>query len=191
MNIFLIGFMGSGKSTAGKHLAERLGHRFIDLDEYIEGKTNTTISSIFRSQGEPAFRNLESKALIDVCQMTDCVIATGGGTPCSSENMNLMNKAGTTVYLEVSVENLVNRLQDKKVHRPLIAGKTSEELKKYIRDKLSEREIYYRKAKYIVEGHLLDYDKLLREIRVIDDFSKNPVREPLFSPDFSCSGSGF
>lgn len=153
--------MGSGKSTAGKHLAARLGYKFIDLDVYIEEKTNTTISSIFRSQGEPAFRNLESKALLDLCQLDDYVIATGGGTPCHSENINLMNRSGKTVYLEVSVENLVNRLQDKKVHRPLIAGKTSEELKKYISNKLGEREIYYRKAQFMIEGDPLDYDKLL------------------------------
>ena len=153
--------MGSGKSTAGKQLAEKLGYRFLDLDEYIEKETNTTISSIFRSQGEHAFRKLESRSLIDLCQFEDCVIATGGGTPCYSENMNLMNRSGKTVYLEVTVKNLVKRLQDKKEHRPLIAGKTSEELMKYISDKLDEREIYYRKAQFIVKGDPLDNDNLL------------------------------
>lgn len=153
--------MGSGKSTAGKWLAGRLGYEFVDLDESVEKIANMTISSIFSLKGEQAFRELERKALVELDRSSRIVIATGGGTPCFSDNMELMNRSGKTIYLKVSVENLVKRLLDEKDHRPLICGKSIDELKRYISDKLEEREVYYKKTQYMIDSDPLDIDKLL------------------------------
>jgi shikimate kinase len=153
--------MGSGKSTAGKWLAEKLGYEFVDLDESVEKITNMTISSIFSSKGELAFRELERKALAKLARSSGIVIATGGGTPCFSDNMNVMNNSGKTVYLKLSAENLFKRLVAEKDHRPLISGKSEGELKRYICDKLEEREVYYRKAEFVIDSDPLDMEKLL------------------------------
>jgi len=161
LKIFLIGFMGSGKSTAGKKLAVRLGYQFIDLDEYIEKMSGMTVSSIFSSKGEHAFRKLEKEALDQIDRLTGVVIATGGGTPCFSDNMDFMNKSGETVYLKMPVKKLIERLQHEKEHRPLICGKSDEELDQYVRDKLKEREVYYRKAQIMIDGDPLNLEALL------------------------------
>lgn len=156
--------MGSGKSTAGKQLAVRLGYQFIDLDEYIERMTGLTVSSIFLTQGENAFRRMERDALDQIEKLQNVVVATGGGAPCFSDNMDFMNKSGKTVYLKISVERLVERLQPEKEKRPLISGKRDEELEPYIRETLKEREAYYRKANIVVTGDPPDIDRLLSEI---------------------------
>ncbi len=153
--------MGSGKSTVGQQLAVRLDYSFIDLDEQIEKMTGMTITSIFSSKGENAFRVLERQALDRIGQMTSVVVATGGGTPCFSDNMDFMNRSGKTVYLKMAVKKLIERLQHEKQHRPLIAGKNDEELEKYVRNKLEEREIYYRKAHIIIAEDPLNLDRLL------------------------------
>ena len=156
--------MGSGKSTAGRKLADKLGYCFIDLDEYIGKMTGMTVSSIFSSKGEKAFRELEREALLQIDQLTDVVIATGGGTPCFSDNMDFMNRSGKTAYLKMSVERLVERLQHEKEQRPLIRGKKNKELDTYVRKKLDEREIYYRKAQIIIAGDTLNLDRLLTQL---------------------------
>jgi len=153
--------MGSGKSTTGKWLAERLDHEYIDLDDYVEKMTGLSVSTIFSSQGEKVFRELEKKALIEVTRKSRIVIATGGGIPSFSDNMDLMNRSGKTVYIKVSLENLFKRLVKEKDHRPLIRGKSESELKRYIKDKLEEREIFYRKAQFVIKGDLLDQEDLV------------------------------
>lgn len=153
--------MGSGKSTVGQQLAAKLDYSFVDLDEQIEKMTGMTITSIFSSKGENAFRVLERQALDRIGQRTSLVVATGGGTPCFSDNMDFMNRSGKTVYLKMTVKKLIERLQHEKQHRPLIAGKNDEELEKYVRNKLEEREIYYRKAQIIIAGDPLNLDRLL------------------------------
>ncbi len=157
--------MGSGKSTAGKKLAVRLGYQFIDLDEYIEKMAGMTVSAIFSSKGEHAFRKLEREALNRIDRSEKVVIATGGGTPCFSDNMDFMNKSGKTVYLKMPVQELIDRLQHEKEDRPLICGKNEEELQRYVRDKLEEREAYYRKAQIIIDGDALDLNRLLTRLQ--------------------------
>lgn len=138
--------MGSGKTTVGKLLAKTLSLEFIDLDAYIENKYRKSIASLFEERGEEMFRRIERHALQDVATFEDVVISTGGGAPCYFDNMELMNRAGTTIYIEASPEELAARLKASKTVRPLIAQKTDEELIPFIREHLAQRECYYNGA---------------------------------------------
>ncbi|MDD4777132.1 MAG: shikimate kinase [Fermentimonas sp.] len=149
IRVFIIGYMGSGKTTVGKKLAKTLGLSFIDLDAYIESKYRKTIAEIFAEKGEDEFRKIERRALNDVAQIEDVIISTGGGAPCFFDNMDLMNKTGTTVYIKAEPEELAARLIVSKTERPLIAGKTMTELIPFIAKHLAYRERYYKDAKII------------------------------------------
>lgn len=164
MLIYLVGFMGCGKSTIGKKLANRLGYHFIDLDIYIEQKHMSPIAAIFQKQGEAHFRQLESKSLREI-QGFGQVIATGGGTACFYDNMDWMNRQGTTIYLELSPEALFSRLVNVKYKRPSTKGLSDEELKQFIIQKLDERKPFYEQAKLKVNAFLPELiDKILEEI---------------------------
>jgi len=166
MRIFLIGFMGSGKTTYGRELAERSGKVFIDLDEVIEAEAGKKIPEIFATEGEERFRVLEHEALRRILAATDeAVIAVGGGTPCYFNNMDLMNDAGTTVYLKHPPEALADYLEEEPGKRPLIAGMDKEELRTYIAGKLKEREPYYRQARIILEWPGISPEKLLEVVK--------------------------
>ena len=102
--VFIVGYMGSGKTTVGRQLARSLSLQFIDLDAFIEGKYRKTISQLFEERGEDDFRKLERQALLEVAEFENVVISTGGGTPCFFDNMALMNRSGTTVYLQAEPE---------------------------------------------------------------------------------------
>ncbi len=158
--IFLTGYMGSGKSTAGKKLAAKFGYDFIDLDHFIESEYKLTIPEIFATKGENEFRAMEHNALKKVIEKNNIVIACGGGTPCYYNNMELMNNNGTTVYIKMSVDALVNRLINAKEKRPLIANKTEAELRAFINRQLEKREDAYHQAQYTVKGKDLDVDEL-------------------------------
>ena len=108
--VFLVGYMGAGKTTVGKELAKLAGLSFIDLDYYIEGRYHKAVSQIFAERGEEAFREIERNMLHEVAEFEDVLISTGGGAPCFFNNMEFMNASGTTVYLKVSVEELAKRL---------------------------------------------------------------------------------
>jgi shikimate kinase len=144
--IFLIGYMGSGKTTIGKLLAKKMGLQFIDVDVFIENRYRKTISAIFEERGEEGFRKIERQALSEIIEFENSVISTGGGLPCFFDNMELMNKAGITIYLKTSVEELLKRLGSGKQNRPLIKGKSPEELKIFIATNLNKREVCYNKA---------------------------------------------
>ena len=106
MRIFLIGFMGCGKTTLGKKLAKHLNFNFIDLDRFIENKTVKSINVIFDEKGEQYFRDLEKESLNEIYKMDNLVIATGGGTPCFSDNMQTMLEKGICIYLKMEAEDL-------------------------------------------------------------------------------------
>jgi shikimate kinase len=165
--IFLTGYMGSGKSTAGKKLAAKLGFEFIDLDKFIESECGETISEIFDNKGENEFRALEHNALKKLLNKDDIVVACGGGTPCYYGNMELMNNNGTTIYLKMSAESLASRLVNAKGKRPLLENKTEEELRDYITEHLEKREDIYHQAQYIVKGKNLDIDELVDFVSAI------------------------
>ena len=146
--IFLVGYMGAGKTTLGRALAKTLGLQFVDLDCYIEERYHKTISQIFADKGENGFRELEKRMLHEAGEFENVVISTGGGTPCFFDNMDYMNSQGTTVYLDVPVERLFIRLSIARHKRPLIKEKNDEELRAFISEQLEKREGYYRKAEY-------------------------------------------
>lgn len=153
-NIFLLGFMGCGKSTLGKKVAKKLDLPFFDLDKCIEEKAGVSISEIFKTKGEEYFRALESKVLISLINNQDnYVLSLGGGAPCFNDNMKLINELGTSIYLKYNEGILASRLINSKAERPLIANKTKEELIDFISKLLSKREQFYNQSKIVVEGN--------------------------------------
>lgn len=148
--IILIGFMGAGKSTLGKKVAKKMEIPFIDSDHEIEKRHQKTIGEIFAEHGESFFRNLETEFIHSLEDKEEFVLATGGGLPCFGKNMELLNRLGTTFYLERSAKELANRLVNAKTPRPLIEGLEQDELILFIEDKLSLREEYYRAASVIL-----------------------------------------
>jgi shikimate kinase len=150
-NIFLIGYMGSGKTTIGKLLAKKLNLQFIDVDLFIENRHRKSVAAIFEEKGEAGFRDIERRTLQEIAGFENTVISTGGGLPCFFDNMDVMNQSGITVYFKVSVKELVSRLTTGKQNRPLIKDKKKEELYEFIDRSLSNRESFYRKASIIFE----------------------------------------
>ena len=157
--IFLLGYMGCGKSTKAKQLANRLNCSVIDLDAEIVSKTGRTIAEYFAEHGEDGFRNYESELLKTFDYPETCVVATGGGLPCFFDNMDWMNANGSTVYLQMEPAQLVSRLH-KREKRPLIAGMDDQQLLSFINVKLEERNPFYKKAKIIVDAFDLDVETL-------------------------------
>jgi shikimate kinase len=156
--IFLVGYMGSGKSTVGKMISARLGFQLIDLDAFIETRFHKTIAQLFDEKGENEFRNLEHALLREVCGFEDTVIATGGGAACFHGNMSLMNESGLTVYLRVPVDILAERLKYGRSQRPLISQKSDEELHAFIEDMLQMRDPFYAQAQMTVDSRaVLDF----------------------------------
>jgi shikimate kinase len=165
MNIFLIGFMGSGKTTLGKELANALGYKFVDQDSVIENDLNMTINEIFSKHGESFFREVENKTIIKLGTTDNKVIATGGGAPCFLDNMDRMNANGVTVYLKVDPETLCQRLKDAQAHRPLIKEKTKEELLSFIVSKLEEREKFYSQSKIVLQSSSIKVKDILDALK--------------------------
>ncbi|NDV58093.1 shikimate kinase [Bacteroides sp. 519] len=154
--IFLIGYMGSGKTTLGKALAQKLGLSFVDLDWYIEERLHKTINELFAEKGEANFRELEKKMLHEVADFENVVIATGGGTPCFFDNMDFMNSCGKTVFLDTNIDVLFQRLAVAKHTRPILKNKTNEELLAFIDEALKKRLPKYKCAKYTYNSEKLD-----------------------------------
>ena len=153
--------MGAGKTTIGKALSKELGATFYDLDWYIESRMRKTVAQIFAERGEEGFRKMEYNMLHEVAEFENVIISCGGGTPCFFDNMDYLNQQGQTVYLKAAPEVLYNHLLMGKVERPLIKGKSPEELITFIRQQLDKREPYYSKAKYTLDVSLMDnYEKI-------------------------------
>jgi shikimate kinase len=160
MNIYLVGFMGCGKSTVGKKLANKLGFDFIDLDSFVEEQAGSTIEKLFKVSGEDVFRKFERNCLRVISQKTNQVISTGGGTPCFFDNMEVINSTGMSVYLKMSAETLFSRLKQSNQQRPLLKDMNDEELKAFIIRKLEERESFYSKAQFKVKAKDLNVEEL-------------------------------
>ncbi len=152
--IFLIGFMGSGKSTLGKELAKELNFTFIETDSWIEQMENKTISQIFTEQGEDYFRKKETQLLIHLQLVDDCVIATGGGMPCYENNIERMNELGTTIWLDVELDVLADRLEKEKEARPLLVNEN--DIKKKVAELLEIRKPFYKIANITVTNPTID-----------------------------------
>ncbi len=174
MKIFLVGFMGSGKSSFGRRLAIQAEWDFLDTDREIERRAGMTIPEIFERQGEEWFRALEKEVLDDLPAIEkDTVVALGGGAVCRDGAMETLNSAGTTVYLKMSPERLIQRIDEKgRGKRPKIKGMDDVQLLAYINNLLPEREKHYNKATFVLDcggvaderivGMLLQYIRTLK-----------------------------
>ena len=175
--IFLIGFMGSGKSHGAKLLSDHTGLPYVDLDDWIEGKEQRTITAIFNQSGEAYFRERESAYLKEVVstlsagsvfqmgtQVITGIISTGGGTPCYHENMKWMNQHGITVWLNPLSSVLIQRLLIEKASRPLLAELSESELILFVRSKLSERISFYSQAAIELQDEV-DVELLIEKIK--------------------------
>ncbi len=160
MKIFLIGFMGSGKTTSGKRLSAALGVPFFDLDHQIAAATKLSIAEYFARFGEEAFRELERDTLQSYSYPENCVISTGGGSPCYFDNMDWMNSNGLTVFIDLPPLALVKRLEPGKHKRPLLKDLNETAMLRFITEKLTERLPYYNKARVIVNGIDLTVERL-------------------------------
>lgn len=150
--IILLGYMGCGKSTIADSLSKNIKIPFVDLDKYIEEKTQLTIKAIFEQYGEVYFRKLEHEYFIELLNAPEAlIIGLGGGTPCYANNHELLKGENRqSIYLKASVDTLFNRLSSNKSKRPLIANKNDDELKEFIAIHLFERSYYYNQAQHIV-----------------------------------------
>lgn len=156
--------MGSGKTTIGKKLANRLGFLFIDLDKQIENKYHITIPDIFNRFDENAFRLVENQTLQETFKFSNAVISTGGGTPCFYNNMELINQNGLSIYIKMHEKSLFTRLIDSKKKRPLLENKSPEQIMEFIQNQMAEREPYYLQSKIVIKGESLIFNDLVQSI---------------------------
>jgi shikimate kinase len=164
--LYICGFMGCGKTTEGKRIAEEIGFDFMDLDDYIVNKYNQSIVNLFKDVGEEEFRNIETNALKECTQNhSKILIATGGGTPCFNNNLEFMKSNGLLIYLKLNEQELLVRLSQAKLNRPLIKDKNNEELLLYIEHLLKVREVFYSQADIIVDANHIDMILLKDEIK--------------------------
>jgi len=172
--IYLVGFMGSGKSTVGPILANALGFQFLDIDNIIEEKANKTIPEIFQTEGEAAFREIERSALEELKSSSNTVIALGGGTITNPENLKIAKENGILVYLKISPEEILSRIQHHSEDRPMLtdaSGKplTGQQLEQRIRQLLEMREKYYSQSDIIIHSDNLrlgiTVDEIVKKLR--------------------------
>ena len=165
--IILLGFMGAGKTTLGKELAEKLGIPFYDSDALIEKSTDSSISSIFLNHGELYFRNLEKEAVDKLAKNSSFVLAVGGGLPCFNNLMETLNTIGYTIYLKHDISTLAKRLTMDTEQRPLVAQKSHTELLSYIEEKVTERELVYSKAQLVIEQEEQTPEGIIRRLNLL------------------------
>lgn len=169
MQIVLLGYMGSGKSTIGSLLAKELGIRFLDLDTYIEEGEKMSTSAIFSEKGELYFRKKEAKTLREILERSeDFVLSIGGGTPCYANNMKAIeDMTANAFYLKVSIQELVQRLSIEKEERPLIKNIPNEELPEFIGKHLFERSFYYLQSPHKIYCDQKTAEEIMLEIKAI------------------------
>jgi shikimate kinase len=152
VNIYLIGFMGSGKSTTGRKIASSLHWSFIDTDRLIEEHNGLSVEELFTLRGEQYFREAERKALMAASVRSRTVVACGGGTPCSEENLGIMKETGVILYLKLPVDILVSRLEKSKTVRPLLLNNGKTDLEERVLELLEKRTVWYEQADIITDG---------------------------------------
>ena len=163
MKIFLIGFMGSGKTHWGRLLSAKLGLSFYDLDTVIVEKEKRSVSDLFAEKGEEYFRYQEKETLEGIVEQQDgFILSCGGGTPCFFNNIEFMKKNGKVIWLNTSIEALRQRLLKERMSRPLIRAVDDADLSRYIIRKLSERRMYYQQADVTVNEESITLEELTR-----------------------------
>jgi len=165
VRLFIIGYKSSGKTTLGKQLAVRLKLEFIDLDDFIERQEGKTIPEVFLESGEEDFRRMERKALQQVIKKDNILVSTGGGAPCHRNNMTLMEKNGIVIYLKADDEILVSRLKTAALDRPIVKGKSEEELRIFLAELRNRCEHYYRRAHFIVDGNKSAMNDIIKQLK--------------------------
>lgn len=164
MLIFIIGYMGAGKTTLGRKIADRLQYRFLDLDEMLEISTGYPIAVFFEKFGEQAFRQKEKEVLHNHLADKDTVLATGGGTPCYEDNMEMMNRAGVTVFVDAGHETIMKRLSGKFHIRPLLSHIPEDSLPSFIAGHMASRRVFYEQAKLMIKPEEPDIITLINRI---------------------------
>ena len=164
--IVLVGFSGAGKSTVAKKIASYLNFSVLDTDKILEEKYHISVYNCFQKYGEETFRKLEYNVLVGALQQDNVVIATGGGAPCFSDAMKLINETAFSIYIEMSPKSLTQRLLHAKVVRPLTHNKTEQELLAFIKDRLALREPVYKQAHLTVKGENLNFAELIQKLTV-------------------------
>lgn len=149
-HVILVGFMGAGKSTVGKLLAETIGVPFIDSDEWIADKEQATVSDVFATKGEAYFRQLEKAFLDQLAHEQPAIVAVGGGLPCFDDNILKLKELGLVVYINTSLQTLTQRLKNDRQNRPLLAAVKDQELFRFAEDLISIRKVFYKMAHVIV-----------------------------------------
>lgn len=162
--IYLVGYMGAGKTTVARRLANHLGWEVVDTDAMFEEKYRISICDFFNKYDEPLYRKLESEVLKSTADLENVVISTGGGTACYFDNMDWMNEHGLTVFLRISEKAVVDRLLHAKRKRPLAEGKTESELTEFVNRHYTERLPFYEQAKITVKAEDLDLENLIKQI---------------------------
>ena len=163
--IYLVGYMGAGKTTTAKRLAGRLGWQVVDTDALFEEKYKISVCDFFNKYDEPLYRKLESEVLKSTESMENTVISTGGGTACYFDNMEWMNHHGLTVFLKISEKAVTDRLLHAKRKRPLAEGKSEAELTEFVQQHYTSRLPFYERAQITVKAEDLDIDSLLERIK--------------------------
>jgi len=165
MRIFLIGFMGSGKTHWGRQLSQKMSLPFFDLDEQVVNAEDKNINEIFEQFGEEYFRQKEKEVLHIITEShSSFVMACGGGTPCYFNNIEYMNQSGTTVWLNTPVSLLYDRLIKERDNRPLLRGLSDQQLRAFINKKFSDRKIYYEQANIFIEDETATLDHFIEKI---------------------------
>ncbi len=167
-SITLIGYMCAGKTTIGKALGKALNRTFYDLDWYVEERYHKRVPQIFAEYGEEKFRDLERRMLHEVAEFENIVLSCGGGTPCFFDNMDYLNSVSETFYLKASPETLCRHIAMSRGERPLLKGKSPEELQQYVAAQIEERAPFYEKASCIIDINVLDtFDKVNDIVNII------------------------
>jgi shikimate kinase len=164
MKIYLIGYMGSGKSTLGRGLARGLGIQWLDLDTEIESRYKISIPDFFIKYGETAFRDVEHKVLSDISSIPDMVVSTGGGVPCFDNNMEIMNQTGITIYLNASPSLILTRIGPYAWKRPLFQKMDGADILEKITAHLKSRELFYQQAQFTIDATNPDIEELKKLI---------------------------
>lgn len=169
MKVVLVGYMASGKSTIGKLLARDLNIEFIDLDEYIEDQMKKSIPTIFSEKGEIYFRRVENEMLSRVLNENESVVlSTGGGTPCYGGNMKtILEHSSHSIYLQLPVSTLVDRISNEKNDRPLVKNIENEDLPEFIGKHLFERRQFYAQAKHSIDCDSKTVEELVSEMKAL------------------------
>lgn len=175
--IFIVGYMGCGKSSLGRRLAHRLGAVFADTDAMVERREGASVSDIFRFEGEERFRQLEREALEEtIASEGFSVVSTGGGLPVWGDNMECMNRAGLTVYLRRTPEQIASRLSPYgRQKRPKLRGLSDEELVAFMHRNMAEREPFYARAQLVLECAGLSDDELIERIAAAGGHTPLPI----------------